>query len=207
MKRPPGTLYIIAAASGTGKTSLTKALAASIDNLKISISHTTRTIRHGEQADINYFFVDTSTFEEMIEANQFLEYAKVFDHYYGTSRAWVEKQLQSGVDILLDIDWQGARQIRNNLPCVSIFLLPPSRTELKHRLQQRKRDSEEVIAHRLEKASSEISHYHEFDYVVINNQFDVALQDLHAIIHSQKLYTQRQATVHAKLIHDLLEIN
>lgn len=202
---PPGTIYIIAAASGTGKTSLTKALVKILPSIKISVSHTTRPKRPGEKNNLHYFFVDEETFTAMINADKFLEFAKVFDHYYGTSQEFVEKELEKGKDILLDIDWQGAQQVRKKIKnCVSIFLLPPSKKALRERLEKRKRDPKEIIEQRLNLASKEISHYNEFDYIVINNDFNKALHDLKNIIVTHRLKTERQIIKHAKLIKELL---
>lgn len=204
--QPQGNLYIISAASGTGKTSLTKALADSLRNVIISISHTTRPIKPGEYNDVHYFFVDDHAFEKMITSGIFLEYAKVFGHYYGTSRLFVEEQLNAGKDVVLDIDWQGAQQIRTKMPqCISIFLLPPSQKALRKRLETRKRDTIDVIDYRLKMASGEISHYNEFDYIVINDGFEVALQDLQSIVQTQRLKKSHQILKHAKLIQELLQ--
>ena len=204
MTTPKGTPYIIAAASGTGKTSLAKALTTTIENIKNSISHTTRPIRIGEQANQDYFFVDMPTFENLIKQNEFLEHAKVFGHYYGTSHQWVEEQLNAGIDVILDIDWQGARQIRKQKDCVSIFLLPPSRAELRLRLEKRKREDAKIIEDRFIAASSEIAHYKEFDYIVINDKFEKALEDLKAIIYSKRLQCEYQTKKYAILIEALV---
>lgn len=201
---PKGTLYIIAAASGTGKTSLAKALATTAENIKISISHTTRPMGINEKEGQNYFFIDLTTFKNLIKENKFLEHAEVFDYYYGTSREWVETQLHSGIDVLLDIDWQGARQIRKQMECVSIFLLPPSRAELRIRLEKRKREDAKIIENRLTKANLEIAHYKEFDYIVINDKFEKALEDLKAIIHSKRLELRYQTKKYDILIKELL---
>ena len=200
-----GTLYIIAAASGTGKTSLAKALSTTMENVKNSISYTTRPIRTGETKDQDYFFVDEATFESLIEQKEFLEYAKVFNHYYGTSRQWVEEQLNAGIDVILDIDWQGAQQIRKQTSCTSIFLLPPSRTELRLRLERRKREDAKIIEDRMAAASSEISHCKEFDYIVINDKFEIALEDLKSIINSKRLQYEHQMKKHDMLIEELLK--
>lgn len=178
-----GTLFIFSAASGTGKTSLAKALVEQMPNVAFSVSHTTRVPRPGEQHGVHYYFVSQKDFDEMVAANRFLEYAKVFDNSYGTSRAAVENVLRQGKNIILDIDWQGARAIKEKMPeSVSIFILPPSRTALQERLSQRGQDTAEVIARRMRDAISEMSHYKEFDHVVVNDQFDAALDDLKAII-------------------------
>lgn len=204
----PGTLYIIAAASGTGKTSLAKALAESMPNIKISISHTTRPLRINEKANESYFYVDEGTFVDMIAQGAFLEYAKVFDYYYGTSSLFVAEQLQQGFDVLLDIDWQGAQQVRKKMPeCVSIFLLPPSQQALRQRLENRKRDTQDVIEKRLMLASSEIAHHNEFDYLVINDGFTAALQDLQAIVRAHRLQKKMQELKHAALLKQLLIVN
>lgn len=202
---PKGTLYIIAAASGTGKTSLSNALATMVENIRISTSYTTRAIRAGEVANKNYFFVDEVTFESLIKQKEFLEYAQVFGQYYGTSRKWVETQLNAGVDVILDIDWQGAQQVRSQISCVSIFLLPPSRAELRLRLEKRKRDDAKIIENRLAAASSEIAHCKEFDYIVINDKFEGALEDLKAIVYSKRLQYEHQIKKYDMLIAELLK--
>ncbi len=200
-----GTLYIIAAASGTGKTSLTEALARTVENIKISVSHTTRPIRANEKANQHYFYVTAPEFEELIKKQAFLEYAHVFGHYYGTSRQAIEESLNAGFDVILDIDWQGARQVRERIACTTIFLLPPSYAELRLRLEKRKREDSQVIEERLAAASSEISHYKEFDYVVINDKFEDALLDLQAIIRSHRLRLNSQTAKHNSLIQELLK--
>jgi len=201
---PKGTLYIVSAASGTGKTSLTEALAKTIDNVKISVSHTTRQIRANEKDGQNYFFVTSEEFESLITKSAFLEHAQVFGCYYGTSRHFVEEQLNAGIDVILDIDWQGARQVRGQIQCVSVFLLPPSRAELRLRLERRKREDSQIIEQRLAAASSEITHYKEFDYVVINDKFENALADLQMIIRSQRLRLRQQAEKYGTLIKELI---
>ncbi|MBU0744068.1 MAG: guanylate kinase, partial [Gammaproteobacteria bacterium] len=150
-----GTLYIIAAASGTGKTSLADALSQTVENIEISISHTTRPVRVNEKSSKQYFFVMPKEFEVLIQQRAFLEYAQVFGHYYGTSRQFVEEKLNAGIDVILDIDWQGARQVRKQIECTSIFLLPPSVAELRQRLEKRKREDSQVIEQRLAAASSD----------------------------------------------------
>ncbi len=178
-----GNLFIFSAASGTGKTSLANALVESLPDLEFSISHTTRAPRPGEQHGVHYFFVSHREFEEMVAAGRFLEYAKVFDNYYGTSRAAMDNLLRQGKSVILDIDWQGARAVKQQMPqAVSIFILPPSRAALAERLFQRGQDAPEVIARRMAQALEEMSHYTEFDYVVVNDDFDAALQDLNAIV-------------------------
>jgi guanylate kinase len=193
MEKNIGTVYVIAAASGTGKTSLVKALAESLDNILTSISYTTRPKRDNERDGENYFFVSLEQFEKMITRHEFLEYAKIFGHYYGTSKKWVEQQLANGTDVILEIDWQGAEQIKKLLPdSIGIFILPPSIEELQRRLHTRNLDDAKIIAERLSAASDEINHAAEFDYIVINDKFDVALADLQAIIHAQRLRKDRQ---------------
>lgn len=205
-KTVSGTLYIIAAPSGTGKTSLVKALTESIDNLAVSISHTTRAQRSGEEHGKHYFFISEQTFVDMIHANEFLEYARVYDYYYGTSKKTVLQLLATGTDVILEIDWQGAAQIRKLFPeTVGIFILPPSRETLKIRLQERAQDPEKIINKRMAKAAEEISHYAEFDFLVVNDDFNKALFDLQAIIHCQRLRTERQVKMHTGLLTHLLE--
>lgn len=201
-----GTLYVIAAPSGAGKTSLVNALVKVNDNIKVSISHTTRPKRPGEQEGVDYYFVSKSEFEGMIAKHCFLEYAEVYGHYYGTSREWVEKQLQQDIDVILEIDWQGAQQVRKLYPASqSIFILPPSRQILKARLMDRNQDSEQVIEQRLAAADSDIAHYHEFDYLVVNNIFETALVDLQTILHANRLRQGRQAQKFKGLLSELLK--
>jgi len=178
-----GRLFIFSAASGTGKTSLAKALIESMSNLAFSVSHTTRPPRAGEQHGTHYYFVNQEQFDEMVAADRFLEHATVFGNFYGTSRAAVENMLRQGKNVILDIDWQGAHAIKEKMPeSVSIFILPPSRAELKARLIKRGQDSREVIESRMRQAMAEMAHYPEFDHVVVNDDFDSALGDLRAII-------------------------
>jgi len=200
-----GTLFIISAPSGAGKTSLVKALLDSTPEIKVSVSYTTRAMRPGEVNGVNYHFVTRDAFIERMEQGDFLESAEVFGNFYGTSQDWVKKQLASGGDIILEIDWQGAQQVRKLMPAaVSIFILPPSRKTLLERLRGRGQDNEEVIAKRYAEAVNEMSHYAESDYLVINDDFQKALQDLKAIVHSQRLRQDRQDQVHQKLITELL---
>lgn len=200
-----GTLFNISAPSGAGKTSLVKALMANMPELKLSISHTTRPMRSGEEDGQDYFFIDKATFKKMIAEGAFLEHADVFGNYYGTSQAIVEKQLSLGHDVLLEIDWQGAAQIRERMPhVVSIFILPPSLAALEERLTGRGQDSEEVIARRLSEAINEISHYKDYDYLIINDNFEVALKELAAVVLSQQVRLERQQHVHKTLIQTLL---
>lgn len=200
-----GTLYIISAPSGAGKTSLVKAAIDSIDRLGVSVSHTTRTIRPGETDGVNYHFTERDQFQAMINNNAFLEQAEVFGNFYGTSTQWVQDTLKQGEDVILEIDWQGAKQVRKLMPkAVSIFILPPSQAALRERLQGRGQDSEEVIQQRLAGSKEEISHYVEFDYIVINDDFDVALSELSGIIFSNRLKQPHLSPDQVALINDLL---
>lgn len=201
-----GTLYIISAPSGGGKTSLVRALVSSVPNLFISVSHTTRPLRPGEQNGVNYHFVANEQFQKLLQENVFLEHAEVFGHYYGTSRAWVEEQLKAGHDVILEIDWQGAQQIRQCFTHnVSIFILPPSCEALRKRLFDRAQDDEKVIEKRMTQARSEMSHYHEFDYLIFNDVFENALNDLQAIIKARRLLTPHQVHHYHELIQKLLK--
>ncbi len=179
----PARMIILSAPSGAGKTSLARALVDAEPYADLSISHTTRDRRPGEADGVHYHFVDHATFEEMIERDLFLEYARVFDNLYGTSREAVDPIIEAGTNIILDIDWQGARKVRARMPeCVSVFILPPSRQALAQRLSDRGRDSADVIERRMRDAASEASHYGEYDWVVINDDFDQALAELRAIL-------------------------
>ena len=202
---PQGSLTIISAASGAGKTSLVKALIALDLDISVSISHTTRPMRPGEKHGENYHFVNKQTFQSMIDDNEFLEYAEVFDNFYGTARSSVLAQLASGKDVILEIDWQGAQQVRKSLPDhIGVFILPPSRAALQQRLADRGQDSDEVIQRRMRDAIGETSHYNEYDYLVINDDFDTALQDLQTIFHGQRLRLTPQSDRHQDMIEDLL---
>ena len=189
-----GKLFVIAAPSGAGKTSLVRALMQRRPALRFSISYTTRQQRPNERHSHDYFFVDKPEFERMVAAGEFLEHARVFDNYYGTSRRQVEQLLDASQDVLLEIDWQGAQQIRRALPeCRSIFVLPPSREALEQRLRGRGTDSDEVIARRLRDSLADLSHWNEFDYSVVNDDFERATQDLEAIVtgHGEHLRRDR----------------
>jgi guanylate kinase len=199
-----GTLWVISAPSGGGKTSLVNALLAQDPHLTLSISHTTRASRAGEVDGKNYFFVDEKTFLDHVAEGLFLEHASVFQHWYGTSQQWVLLQLSEGKDVILEIDWQGAKSIRQQMPCQSIFILPPSQETLRTRLEARRQDSEVVIQARLAEASEEISHYREYDFLVVNDSFEVALADLKAIIRANRLSVARQTIVQADCIATLL---
>lgn len=203
-----GNLYILSAPSGAGKSSLIAALLQQDAEKKmmVSVSHTTRQPRPGEAEGVHYFFVSVEEFERLIAQGAFLEYAKVFGgNYYGTSLPAIEKNLAQGIDVFLDIDWQGAQQIRAKMPNVkSIFILPPSLPELERRLIGRGQDSMEVIADRMSKAISEISHYDEYDYVIVNDNFAQALADLKHILRAEKLTLTYQQTQNQALINELL---
>lgn len=200
-----GSLLIVAAPSGAGKTSLVKALLNSVPDICLSVSHTTRPPRPGEQEGVDYYFIDEVTFEAMQYAGAFLEHAWVFDYRYGTARENVARLLTQGLDVILEIDWQGARQVREYFShCMSIFILPPSREALEQRLCLRGQDNESVITRRMRDACQEISRYHEFSYLVVNDDFKTALEDLIAIVRSQRLLRQRQEIKLASLLHELL---
>ena len=178
-----GKLFIVSAPSGAGKTSLVKALVDYNPQVVVSISHTTRKKRPGEIDGKDYIFIDVNQFEQMIEREEFIEYAKVFDNYYGTSESSVKQQLVKGLKVILEIDWQGAAQVRDRIQnAQSIFILPPSKVELEKRLRDRGQDSEEIIARRMRDAEAEISHYNEFDHVLLNDDFDLALLELTSLV-------------------------
>jgi guanylate kinase len=207
-KQPPmrGSLFIVSAPSGAGKTSLIKALLEAMDDITVSVSHTTRAPRPGEQNGVHYYFVDQQKFLDMQVQGQFLEHAKVFDNYYGTSKTALEHTLTQGLDVILEIDWQGARQVRQQFTdSLSIFILPPSKQTLLQRLTGRGQDDEAIIARRMQDAVSEISHYGEFDYVVVNDDFDLALQQLSAIVTASRLKLPRQQIANRSLLLDLLQ--
>lgn len=202
---PKGQLYIISAPSGAGKTSLVKALVAEDPDLVVSISHTTRPQRVGEVDGVNYHFVTTDQFLGLLAQDAFLEHAEVFGHYYGTTHQVVAQQLDLGRDVVLEIDWQGARQVRRLMAdAASIFILPPSRAELERRLTERGQDGAEVISARMAKATAEMSHYAEFDYLLINDRFERALIELRAIVLAKRLALPRQSSKLCNLITDLL---
>jgi guanylate kinase len=200
-----GNLYIIAAPSGAGKTSLVKQLLTLTPQVEVSISHTTRPRRPGEQDGVDYYFVDPDTFQALVQEGVFLEHARVFDHFYGTSRYAVMERLHAGIDVILEIDWQGAHQVRARTSRVhTIFILPPSRAALRQRLQHRGQDAEAVIERRMQDAINEISHYHEFDYIVINDDYHGALEALRAIFIANRQLREVQVARHRELLQVLL---
>lgn len=200
-----GQLYVVSAPSGAGKTSLVKALVDANNDLAVSVSHTTRAIRPGEIDGVNYHFVSEAEFSDLKDQGGFFEWAQVFDNFYGTSHQSVVDQLNEGVDVILEIDWQGAAQIKRQMPeSVSIFILPPSTAALRERLTGRGQDDSSVIERRMRSARDEMSHYGEADYVVLNDRFDSALSDLKAIVTSQRLSQRRQSSRLTSVIRDLL---
>ena len=201
----PGLLLVVSAPSGAGKTSLVNALVSGDDNITVSVSYTTRARRGNERDGEDYYFINAAKFTTMRDAGAFLECATVFGNSYGTSRDAVERELTAGRDVLLEIDWQGAQQIRRSFPsAVSLFILPPSHDELLERLRRRGQDDDEAIRKRTAEAVIEMSHHGEYDYVVVNDRFDDAVEDLKAIIRSERLRTARQAHRRKPLLDDLL---
>lgn len=200
-----GQLFIIAAPSGAGKTSLVKQLLHDVKQLTVSVSHTTRAMRPGEQHGKDYFFISVEEFQELLAQGAFLEHAQVFDNYYGTTQTAVEHHLSLGSDVILEIDWQGAQQIKHLLPeSVTIFILPPSIDVLRQRLQGRGQDDHTVIERRMRDAVAEMSHYAEFDYLVVNDDFSLALTELKSIIISHRLAYCRQSSKLQDLLSSLL---
>ncbi len=200
-----GTLYIVAAPSGAGKSSIVNAVLARDPQISLSISFTSRQPRPGERHAEHYNFVSAEEFQRMIDAGDFFEHARVHNDWKGTARQSVEPQLSAGQDVLLEIDWQGARQVRAKVPdAVSVFILPPSRAALEDRMRKRAQDSETVIRQRLAAAREEMSHYGEFDYVIVNDVFERAVDEMHAIFAASRLRRDRQVARHGKLISALL---
>lgn len=200
-----GNLYIISAPSGAGKTSLIKQLIPTLDKVMVSISHTTRAQRDGEVDGKDYHFTTPEKFQTIIGHTGFLEYAQVFDNFYGTAQSTVEKNLAEGVDVILEIDWQGAQQVRRLLPkSITIFILPPSTVVLRQRLQERGQDEIGIIERRMQDAVTEISHYPEYDYLIVNDDFTTALADLKAIILAKRLKILSQQKTLEVLLTDLL---
>jgi len=201
-----GNLYIISAPSGAGKTSLVHAVVAMLPDVVVSVSHTTRNMRDGEVDGADYHFIDAKQFEEMVAEGEFLEHASVFGNSYGTSRQHIQQQLESGRDVILEIDWQGARQIRHLLSdSRSIYILPPSVQTLTGRLRGREQDSDDVIEARMREAVSEMTHYAEFDYIVINDDFNQARDELASIFVCNRMRLEYQQQTHAELLADLLK--
>lgn len=205
IKPSRGQLLIISAPSGAGKTSLIKALVDAETRIEVSVSHTTRPMRPGERDGINYYFVSEAEFLSLRDAGAFFEWAEVFGNFYGTGIAQLEARLAEGADVILEIDWQGAQQVRRLLPDSAwAFILPPSVDALKSRLQSRGQDNDDTIDVRMGAARSEISHWEEADYLIINDDFDTALAELRAIVHSLRLRTSQQRIVLDELINSLL---
>lgn len=208
MATAKGNLFVVSAPSGAGKTSLMRALEEQLNaeqqTVAFSVSTTTRTPRPGEVDGVDYHFASKEDFVAKREQGEFLESAEVFDNYYGTSQATVNASLEQGLDVILEIDWQGAEQVRKATDCIGVFIFPPSKTELENRLRGRGQDSDEVIARRMQDAESEMSHWAEFDYVVINDDFDAALTELLTIFRSQRLRQPNQAAAQSALIESLL---
>jgi len=203
----PGNLFILSAPSGAGKSSLIKALLSQNSSraMQVSVSHTTRESRPGENDGEHYHFISVEKFKQQIENNEFYEHAEVFGNYYGTSETAIDLQLAQGIDVFLDIDWQGAQQVRKRKSDVTtIFISPPSKTELESRLNKRGQDSDEIIQSRMEQAQAECSHYNEFDYIIVNDDFDQALTDLTTIVNNQRLKLSQQAIAHQQMFNDLL---
>jgi guanylate kinase len=206
----PGNLFILSAPSGAGKSSLINALLqqnnqASARAMQVSVSHTTRDARPGENNGEHYHFISVTEFEKQIKNNTFYEYAEVFGNYYGTSEVAIDQQLAQGIDVFLDIDWQGAQQVRIKKPSVTtVFISPPSKQELESRLRGRGQDSEDVITSRMAKAQGECSHFQEFDYIIINDNFKQALADLTTIVNNQRLKRAQQVAQHKVLLDELI---
>jgi len=204
MKRR-GALLVVSAPSGAGKTSLVRSLVASMPDVVISVSHTTRAPREGERDGIDYHFVDEQTFSRMMAEDRFLEHASVFDYHYGTSRAWVDEHRDGGQDVILEIDWQGARQVKANEPgATGIFILPPSLAELQARLRRRGTDEQNVIERRVREAAREIAHFAEYDFLVVNDDFHTALADLHSIVRCIRLRREVQVGRLRSMLDELL---
>lgn len=200
-----GTLFTVSAPSGAGKTSLVNALAGSTEGIKVSVSHTTRSLRPGEVDGVNYNFVSHEQFQAMVAKAEFLEHAQVFTNYYGTSKTWVKEMLASGTDVILEIDWQGAQQVRRQIPsAIGVFILPPSQETLLQRLTGRGQDGENVIQARMAEAKNEISHYVEADYLIVNDLFDQALNEFRSIVCAQRQTLEKQQQKHQHMLQELL---
>ena len=200
-----GTLFIFSAPSGAGKTSLVKALLQTTGYIGVSVSHTTRAARPGEVNGKDYHFTSVDEFQAMVNRGAFLEHAQVFDNFYGTSQEWVESELAAGRDVILEIDWQGAQQVRHLMPdAVSVFIAPPSISALRERLQKRGQDNDEIIARRMKDARNELSHYGEYDYLIINDDFTNTVEELRAIIIARRHRLEAQQERHARTLESLL---
>ncbi|QRV25589.1 guanylate kinase [Marinomonas foliarum] len=207
MDKHKGNLFILSAPSGAGKSTLYKALLSQDKNVRISISHTTREARKGEEHGREYYFTDVEDFLDMIADDAFFEHAQVFDNYYGTSKTSVFSMLEQGLDVILEIDWQGARQVRQLYPeALGIFILPPSLNALEERLRGRGTDSDDVIQRRMSKAVNEMSHYDEYDFAIVNDDFDTALSQLQSIFTAMRSKTTVMREKHGNLINDLLSL-
>ncbi|NVK72903.1 MAG: guanylate kinase [Oceanospirillaceae bacterium] len=207
MDKHKGNLFILSAPSGAGKSTLYKALLNQDAKVRISISHTTRAPRTGEEHGREYYFIDDESFLDMIAEDAFFEHAQVFDNYYGTSKESIFGMLEQGLDVILEIDWQGARQVRQLYPdAIGIFILPPSLVALEERLRKRATDSDEVIQRRMSKAINEMSHYHEYDFVIVNDDFDAALSQMAAIFQAMRSKTAVMQEKNSNLINDLLSL-
>ncbi|MBO9552509.1 guanylate kinase [Pseudomonas sp.] len=205
MNQSSGTLYIVSAPSGAGKTSLVTALIKADPRVSVSVSHTTRAMRPGEEHGVNYHFVSHDDFKGLIAKGDFLEHAEVFGNFYGTSRSALQEVLDRGNDLILEIDWQGAQQVRKLMPeARSVFILPPSQQALRERLDGRGQDSEEIIAGRMKEAVSEMEHYDEYEYVIINDDFAVALEELKAVFAANRLVLNKQQQRYSGLLKELL---
>lgn len=200
-----GNLFVVSSPSGAGKSSLIGALLSKYDDMKVSVSHTTRAPRPGEEDGVHYHFTDVDTFQTLIEKDEFFEWAQVFGNYYGTSKSAIESQLEQGIDVFLDIDWQGAQQMRELVPSIiTLFILPPSKSELEARLNKRGQDSADVIASRMAEAQSEMSHYHEYDFVMINDDFEHTLAQFEHIVLGHRARRANQQAKFGDLIQQLL---
>ena len=207
MNTATGQLYIVSAPSGAGKSSLLQALRAYLPGVDVAVSHTTRQPRPGEQDGVHYHFTTVEAFQQQIAADAFLEYAQVFDNFYGTSKQAVNSVLAAGHDVILEIDWQGAQLVRQRAPdAVSIFILPPSVAALQERLQGRGQDSEAIIQRRMRDAQSDMAHYPEYDYLIINDDFETAVAELGSIFRSQRLQQERQTQRHTALLGALTSL-
>ncbi|NQZ21413.1 MAG: guanylate kinase [Colwellia sp.] len=207
MVTTPGNLFILSAPSGAGKSSLIKALLSQDSSrvMQVSVSHTTREARLGENDGEHYHFISVEKFKQQITQNEFYEHAEVFGNYYGTSETAIDIQLAQGIDVFLDIDWQGAQQVRMKKPDVTtIFISPPSKAELENRLNKRGQDSEEIIQSRMAQAQAECSHFNEFDYIIVNDDFDQALSELTTIVNNQRLKLSQQTITHQQMFNELL---